>query len=110
MPRFRAWSWNAIDENMLPCSVTASAGISSLDGLVEQLLDAAGAVEQRILRVQVQVDELGHEFATSFPLPASRSPLPLDPELTPTGSWRRVAGSLPCYSHSIVDGGFELMS
>ncbi len=31
-----------------------------LDRAVEQLLDAAGTVEQRVLRVQVQVDELGH--------------------------------------------------
>ena len=29
-----------------------------LDRAVEQLLDAAGAVEQRVLRVQVKVDEL----------------------------------------------------
>ncbi len=45
-----------------------------LNRAVEQLFDAAGAVEERVLRVQMQMDELGH------------------------------------YSHSIVDGGFELMS
>ena len=49
-----------IDENMLPCSVIASAGIFELDRTVEQLLDAAGAVEERVLGVQVQMDELGH--------------------------------------------------
>ncbi len=26
-PRCLAWSWKITDENMLPCSVTASAGI-----------------------------------------------------------------------------------
>ena len=29
MPRLRAASWNTTDENMLPCSVTARAGIFS---------------------------------------------------------------------------------
>jgi hypothetical protein len=28
-PRSRAWSWKTTDENMLPCSVTASAGMFS---------------------------------------------------------------------------------
>ena len=49
-----------------------------LDRLVEQFFDPAGAVEQRVLGVQMQVDEVGHR--------------------------------LPGYSHSMVDGGFELMS
>ncbi len=31
-----------------------------LDRFVEQLLDPAGAVEQRVFRVQVQMDEVGH--------------------------------------------------
>ena len=31
-----------------------------LDRLIEQLLDAAGAVEQRVLGVQVEMDEIGH--------------------------------------------------
>src|SRR5687767_1316600 len=44
-------------------------------GAVEHLADAAGAVQERELRVQVQMDELSHP-----------------------------------YSHSIVAGGFELMS
>ena len=52
--------------------------------LVEQLLDAAGAVEQRELRVEVEMDEVAH-----WALPRS------DPIR---------------YSHSMVDGGFELMS
>ena len=43
-------------------------------GLVQQLPDAARAVQQRVLRVQMEMDELG------------------------------------VHSHSIVDGGFELMS
>ena len=46
--------------------------------LVERLPDPAGAVEQRVLRVQVQVHEVGHGVRT--------------------------------YSHSMVEGGFELMS
>ena len=58
MPRLRAWSWKMIDENMLPCSVIATAGIFSSTALVEQLLDPARAVEQRVLGVQVQMDEL----------------------------------------------------
>ncbi len=33
MPRLRAWSWNTTDENMLPCSVMAIAGISSCTAL-----------------------------------------------------------------------------
>ena len=45
---------------MLPCSVTAIAGIFSFDRLVEQLVDPARAVEQRELGVQVQMDEVGH--------------------------------------------------
>ena len=52
--------------------------------LLQQLVDAAGAVEQRIFGVQVQVDEITHG---------------------PGQLWARSA-----YSHSIVDGGFELMS
>ncbi len=75
MPRCRALSWNTIAENRLPCSVTASDGHLEALGLGQQLADAARAVEQRVLRVQVQMDELGH-----------------------------------VYSHSIVEGGFELMS
>ncbi len=51
--------------------------------LVEQLLDAAGAVEQRELRVEVEMDEVAH-----WAVPRSRIR----------------------YSHSMVDGGFELMS
>ena len=43
--------------------------------LVQQLIDATRAVEQRILGVQVEMNEIRHP-----------------------------------YSHSIVDGGFELMS
>jgi hypothetical protein len=33
-----------------------------LDGVVEQFVDSAGAVEQRVLSVQMQVDEVGHLF------------------------------------------------
>src|SRR6516165_4629949 len=33
MPRFRAWSWKITDENMLPCSVMAIAGIFSSTAL-----------------------------------------------------------------------------
>ena len=73
---------------MLPCSVTAIAGIFSFDRLIEQLVDAARAVEQRELGVQVKVDEFRHRYVPNPILnPASRS-----------------------HSHSIVDGGFELMS
>ena len=59
-PRCRAWSWKMTDENRLPCSVTAIAGIFSCRGLIEQFVDPARAVEQRELGVQVQVDEVGH--------------------------------------------------
>ena len=51
------------------------------DGLIEQLVDAARAVEQRELGVQMEVDELRHATALHAH-----------------------------HSHSIVDGGFELMS
>ena len=60
-----------------------------LHRLVEQLLDPAGAVEQRVLGVQMEMDEVGHGDAYAG-IPAV--------QLT------------PFYSHSIVDGGFELMS
>ncbi len=60
-----------------------------LDRLVEQLLDPARAVEQRVLGVQVQVDELSH--------------VQIDAEC-------RVPVATHRHSHSIVDGGFELMS
>ena len=33
MPRLRAWSWKMTDENMLPCSVIAIAGIFSSTAL-----------------------------------------------------------------------------
>jgi hypothetical protein len=52
-------SWNTTDENMFPCSVTASAGIRA-GRLVEQLVDAAGAIEQRVLGVEVKVNEFCH--------------------------------------------------
>ena len=39
---------------MLPCSVTAIAGIFSATRLIEQLVDAARAVEQRELGVQMR--------------------------------------------------------
>ena len=48
-----------------------------LDRFVEQLVDAAGAVEQRELGVQMEMDEFSFTH---------------------------------CYSHSIVEGGFEEMS
>ena len=52
---------------------------SQLDGLIEDLIDAAGAVEQRVLGVEMEVDEVGR-------------------------------GLNPHHSHSMVEGGFELMS
>ena len=60
MPRLRAASWNTTDENMFPCSVTATDFWPSFGRLIQQLLDAAGAVEQRELGVQVEVDEVRH--------------------------------------------------
>ena len=66
MPRFRAASWKTTDENMLPCSVTASAGIFSRCASIQQLVDAAGAVEQRELGVQVKVDEIRHRALFPF--------------------------------------------
>ena len=51
-----------------------------LDRFVEQLVDAAGAVEQRELGVQVEMDEL------------------------------RAINPVRAHSHSIVEGGFDEMS
>ena len=65
MPFFLALSWKTIDENMFPCSVTARAGIFCLDGLLEQLVDPARAVEQRVLGVEVKVNELSHRGVVS---------------------------------------------
>ena len=56
--------------------------------LIEQLVDAARTIQQRELCVKVQMDELRHAIPTAS-LPSLRS------------------GS---HSHSIVEGGFELMS
>ena len=56
------------DENMLPCSVTASAGIFSLRGLIEHLVDAARAVEQRELGV---TDEGERSFESATRLRSS---------------------------------------
>ena len=53
------------------------------DRLIEQLVDAARAVEQRVLGVEVKMDELSHRITRSESLG---------------------------HSHSIVDGGFEQMS
>ena len=60
MPRLRASSWKMTAENMLPCSVTATRRHLQLGRPIEQLVDAARAVEQRELGVQVQVDEVAH--------------------------------------------------
>ena len=91
------------DENMLPCSVTASAGIFSSTASIEQLVDPAGAVEQRELGVQVKVDEVSHreryaEYCRS-----------LTPNIV-SQRFRALRLPIALYSHSIVDGGFELMS
>jgi hypothetical protein len=91
MPRLRAASWNVTAENMLPCSVTASAGIFSSAALVEQFLDAAGAVEQRELGVQVQVDEIVMDEVSLHHHP--------DVDIPPLNRGRRL---------TIVDGGFEM--
>ena len=45
---------------MLPCSVIATRRHLQLDRAIQQLLDPAGAVEQRELRVQVEMDEISH--------------------------------------------------
>ncbi len=43
-----------------------------LDRLVEQLVDAAGAVEQRELGVQMKMDELETSISSAFLVPCSR--------------------------------------
>ena len=72
-----------------------------LDRAVEQLLDPARAVEQRVLRVQMQVDEV--VIVTICLLTGC-----------PTAHHNHRSNpprNLPhFYSHSIVAGGFELMS
>ena len=73
MPRLRASSWKVTAENMLPCSVTATRRHLQLGRPVEQLADAAGAVEQRELRVQVKVDELAHPPTPTRSWPAASS-------------------------------------
>ena len=80
---------------------------------VEELLDAARAVEQRVLGVQVQMDEISHcnlrRIASSFQLPASSSSFQSNSE-EKSGYRPKTADCRLCYSHSMVDGGFELMS
>ncbi len=50
---------------MFPCSVTARAGTFCLDGLLEQFVDPARAVEQRVLGVEMKVNELSHRGVVS---------------------------------------------
>ena len=94
---------------------------------VEQLLDAARAVEQRELRVEVQVDELGHHVSTcglsALCLVRAKSWCQVRctsqrTSVTPTrhrargtalSTQHQAPGTL-LHSHSIVAGGFELMS
>ena len=63
-----------------------------LDRLIEHLVDPARAVEQRVFGVEVKMDEIV-TLVTPDPQILKSS----DPGIHP-------------YSHSIVDGGFELMS
>ncbi len=82
-------------------------------GAIEHLADAARAVEQREFGMQVQVNELSHRCASSVidgewgPTPTRRSaPLRGPRDLYHCGGLRPPHP----YSHSIVAGGFELMS
>ena len=84
---------------MLPCSVTAIAGIFSFDRLIEQLVDPARAVEQRILGVKMKVDELGMTERNAE-----------DADCREIHPRSHVLSSAFRHSHSMVDGGFELMS
>ena len=70
-----------------------------LDRLIEQLVDPARAVEQRELGVQMKMDELRH--------------VDCDRQMQHAIAWTDpdLANRLDDrHSHSIVDGGFELMS
>ena len=97
-----------------------------LDGLIQQLVDAARAVQQRELGVQVQMNEIRHWFRYLELYAETRCETHDDDQrgarracrLAPC--WlcalcvdRRIRQSRisrSCHSHSIVDGGFELMS
>ena len=70
-----------------------------LDRLVEQLLDPARAVEQRELGVEVEVDEVRLMRSMRLMLITLIAVHALG-----------FAHLHAIYSHSIVDGGFELMS
>ena len=85
MPRLRAWSWKTTDENMLPCSVTASAGIFSCAAWSSSssMRQAPSSSEYSVCRWRWTKSAIGRSLTR----------LRLDR-----------------YSHSIVDGGFELMS
>jgi hypothetical protein len=63
---------------MLPCSVTASAGIFSSAARSSNSPHAARAVEERELRVQMKVDEVVHWIARGAPPPtrSARGPTP----------------------------------
>ena len=74
---------------MLPCSVTAIAGIFSFDRLIEQLVDPAGAVEQRELGVEMKVNELSHRSRHSMQSQLAEHPISRSlrfASLTPTRS------------------------
>jgi hypothetical protein len=59
--------------------------------LIEQLLDPARAIEERVFRVEVEMDEVTHRESPNLDI--AKSPAsPAD------------------YSHSIVEGGFDEMS
>ena len=77
--------------------------------LIEQLVDAAGAVEQRVLGVQVEVDELTHRRGSGPGLGVSGGVGTVNALVLVPGP----RSPFPCsesYSHSMVLGGFELMS
>ena len=73
-----------------------------LDRLIEQLVDPAGAVEQRELGVQMKMDELSHDRHSIAEPQNRRADSAFSSSIAALHSMR--------HSHSIVDGGFDEMS
>ena len=84
----RAWSWKMTDENMLPCSVIAIAGIFS-----STALSSSSSIRQA--PSSSEYSECRWRWTNSDNV-----------EFLMANAHSMHGG----HSHSIVDGGFELMS
>src|SRR5207249_2465008 len=84
-----------------------------LRGLIKELVYAARAVQQRVLGVQVKMDEISHHRTLACGIAGwqdSRSAGSKGKKVNTLDPFCHPAILQSFHSHSIVDGGFELMS